>query len=129
MSEEPTLSGLRVDMNGDGLLSVADLPPWLVEAFFLPGDWLIAAALTYASPVARLLQLDPGDYGGVLSGVVSAMAWFLGARIASSMYGTTRDIDHALTQTLIQKNLAARRGVRISFARLKRSVNELPRDS
>lgn len=118
MSKTTAHLGLRVDLNGDGQLTLSDLPAWMVEAFFVPGDWLIWATLTYAPPVARLLGVDAADYGGTLAGVLSAVAWLLGARLVVSTYVAARDFDHALTSRLIGKYEEARRRVRVGLALL-----------
>jgi len=118
VSETTTDLGGRVDLNGDGQLAVGDLPAWLVDAFFMPGDWLIQVTLTYASPVARFFGVDAGDYGGTLSGLVSTVVWLFGARLVMLAYGATRDFDHALTRSLTRKYSEARRRVRVGLALL-----------
>lgn len=84
----------------------------------MPGDWLIWVTLTYVSPVARFFGVDAGDYGGVLSGVVSAVVWCLGAKLVVSTFGATRDFDHALTRSLIRKYGETRRRMRVGVALL-----------
>lgn len=118
VSETTTHFGIRADLNGDGQLTVADLPEWLVEAFFVPGEWFIRAAITYASPLADFVGVDAGDYGGTLSGVISAVVWLLGARLIMSVYRAARYFNLALTHRLAQAYQEALRRMRVSVALL-----------
>lgn len=118
LGETTTHFGFRVDLNGDGQLTLDDLPAWLVEAFFVPGNWLIEVALTHAAPVAHSFGIDAGDYGGALSGVMSAVAWLLAARLVISACNAARDLNRALTRSLAEAYQEARRRVRVSVTLL-----------
>ncbi|HEX7079706.1 MAG TPA: hypothetical protein VF329_01665 [Gammaproteobacteria bacterium] len=97
-------------------LTLADLGPLLLMLFFLPGDWLIWAALTHAPAVARFLELAPQSYGGLLSGFVSACAW-IALLIGTSMtYTAIRDFDEALTRRIVNLYQDACRRARIAAA-------------
>jgi hypothetical protein len=91
---KPT-SALRLDVNDDGQFTISDVPVWLVEAFFLPGDWLIWATLTYAAPVARFLELGAADYGSVLSGSVSGLIWLALVILAVMAYRAFHNFNRA----------------------------------
>jgi hypothetical protein len=86
-----------MDANADGRITLADVLSWPSAVFFLPGDALLWATMTYAVPIARLLDVGPADYGGALSGTVSAVSW-LGAFIGGAiLYQKVRDLDQRLT--------------------------------
>jgi DNA-binding MarR family transcriptional regulator len=108
----------HADVNGDGAFTISDVFLWLGEAFFLPGDWLIWTVGTYVRPVAGFLESGPNDYGGVLSGVVSALVWLGFFLVAIIVYGTVRDLDRALTSMIGRGFAEARRRVRLTFALL-----------
>jgi hypothetical protein len=115
MAELPTPSrALRADFNGDGQYTVADLVPWLEQAFFLPGDWLIWMLAAYSPPVAEFLELGVADYGGVLSGFLSALAWLGLIVVVAMSYAAVRDIDRALTQGAGRIYAEARRRGRVA---------------
>lgn len=81
--------------------------------FFAPGDWLLWAMLTYASPVAALLGLSAAAYGGVLSGVVSALAWGAVMVFLIVTCSAVRELDQALTYGAIRMYREAGRHVRV----------------
>ena len=108
------LSVLRADVNADGELTISDVFLWFGDAFFLPGDWLIWTMATYASPIARFLELGPSAYGGILSGVVSALAWLASLLVVIIVYGKVRDFDHALTAMIGRGFAETRRRIRMS---------------
>jgi hypothetical protein len=91
--------GLGAPWTDDTVLTVSSFRSWLYEAFFLPGDCLIWAALSFAPPVARFLELGTSDYGGVLSGFLSALAWLL-LLIAGMLYQGVREADRSATRWL-----------------------------
>jgi hypothetical protein len=121
-------SVLDVELNGDGQFTLSDAGLWIGEAFFLPGDWLIWAVATYAPPVAEFFEISAGDYGGVLSGFVSALAWaglVLGVGV---LFGAVRDFDRALTSRIGRFVAETRRRLRVGWAlltyRLRRGRRE-----
>jgi len=82
--------------------------------FFLPGDLFLFALSTYAGALARQLGLGPADYAGVVSGVLSACAWFLAFTIASIAYQYVRDIDRRVTGAT--RRLFGMLGLRVRIA-------------
>lgn len=102
----------------DGQLSLNELLPWLYDAFFLPGDWLIWATAAYLPSVAELLEIGDGDYGGTLSGYLSAFAWLALALAIAIAYQWVRDTDRALTRALVDLRLSIVRRWRIAAAQI-----------
>ena len=88
---------LTLDANGDGHFTAADVFEHLEALFFLPGDVCLFALSTYAAPLAHLLGFGPADYGGVVSGVLSACAWFIAFTSASIAYHYMLDLDRRAT--------------------------------
>ncbi|HEX5419000.1 MAG TPA: hypothetical protein VFY39_03305 [Gammaproteobacteria bacterium] len=93
---KPALFGAR--WAGAGLPTIGALMHWIERLFFLPGDWLVWAVVAHAPRAAAFLGLSASDYGGVLSGFVSAMAWLAGCFVAATIYTAVIDLDRALTQ-------------------------------
>ena len=104
-------SPLVADVNGDGQFTISDVGSWLAQVFFLPGDWLIWTISVYMPAVAGLLEVGDADYGGVVSGLVSACAWFVLLTSLMIAYDFVRVVD-----------LATTRRIRIIYAELRRRV-------
>ena len=64
-----------VDMNGDGVLTIADLGQWAHWLFFMPGDAFIAQF--GPTGVGGFLELSQTSFGGVTSAWISGLAWLL----------------------------------------------------
>lgn len=64
------------DMNRDGVFTISDIWLWFQWIFFLPGDALLAATMSNQW-LATFLEITPLNYGGWLSGIVSAIAWVI----------------------------------------------------
>jgi hypothetical protein len=113
------LGQLTLDANGDGQFTAGDVFATLEALFFLPGDLFLFALSTYAGALARGLGLGPADYGGSVSGVLSACAWFAAFAITSITYHYLRDVDRRVTGAArrLFGTLALR--VRISYALLR----------
>jgi len=112
------LGELTLDANGDGQFTFADAFERVWALLFLPGDLFLYVLSTHAAPVARWLELGPADYGGFVSGVLSACAWFIAYTIASIAYHYLRDVDRRVTGTVRRLFSTARLRVRISYALL-----------
>lgn len=65
----------KADMNGDGVVTSADVPHWAQWLFLLPGD--AAIALFGATPLGRFFELTPASIGGPISAGISAALWVL----------------------------------------------------
>jgi hypothetical protein len=111
------LGRLTLDANGDGHVDAADVLANAGSLFFLPGDSCLFALATYAAPLARWLDLGSADYGGVVSAVLSACAWFIAFTIVSIVYHRVLDVDRRLT--------GAVRGLLASVARHARMARAL----
>jgi hypothetical protein len=107
-----------------------DLGLWLEKAFFLPGDALLYVLITYAPPVAQLFAISSSDYGGVLSGFVSVIAWLVVLIVAGITYFAARDLDRALTQGIRRFCAELKRRLRVAAAllRSRRNRTRAPRD-
>jgi DNA-binding MarR family transcriptional regulator len=107
------------DLTGDGGVTISDLSRWAVEAFFLPGDWAIWALARYAPAVARFLELDADSYGGVVSGVVSALGWLAVLLVLVVVWESIRRFDDAATQRVRLAYVEGRRRARIAWAGIR----------
>ena len=67
--------GFAWDMNGDGSVTLTDVWLLLGWVFHLPGDAVLALVLNNAPGFARFLELSVGQYGGLLTGVISFAVW------------------------------------------------------
>jgi DNA-binding MarR family transcriptional regulator len=112
------LNQMTLDANGDGQLTVGDLPESVGAAFFLPGDIFLWALSTYATPLARLLEISPADYGGVLSGFVSTCVWLASYVGLAVTYHFVRDVDRRLTRATTQLFVTIALRLRIARALL-----------
>jgi hypothetical protein len=95
-------------------LTIGDLLPFLVELFFLPGNWLIWAVAAHAPAVARFLEIGATGYGGVQAGCVSALVWIASTVAVSIGYRSVRDFDAAITSTIVRGWADLRRRIRIA---------------
>ena len=64
-----------MDMNGDGSVTFTDVWKLLGWVFHLPGDAVLALVLNNAPGPTRYLELSVGQYGGLLTGVISFAVW------------------------------------------------------
>jgi hypothetical protein len=113
------LASLRLDANGDGEVTGADLFADLESLFFLPGDTLLFGLAKYLNPLARWLDVGPSDYGGIVSGTLSACAWFLGFTIVSIGYYYVRELDYRATGAVHRWVATCALRVRIAHALLR----------
>ena len=65
------------DMNGDGVVTISDAWLWLKWIFFAPGDLLLLLLMSYGAPIALFLEINPASMSGMLSGVISAIVWYI----------------------------------------------------
>ena len=108
-----------VDANRDGRVTVADAIGWLQQAFFLPGDWTVWAISTHAPALARFLEVDAADYGGLASGIIAACVWALGLVAIGMAWAYLKDLDRRVSRAVVEWRGAASRRVRIEFRRLR----------
>ena len=78
------------DMNHDGQFTISDIWPLAEYVLFLPGDYFIDEAKD--QKFGKFLELSTNSYGGVLSGLVSLMAWALAITIVSAILGALADL-------------------------------------
>ena len=79
---ESRLWYFSADMNADGAVTIADVWLWLQWLFFYPGDFIVNLAIHFGFfEVVDKLELTTHIYGGLLSGVLSALFWFFILRL------------------------------------------------
>jgi hypothetical protein len=74
----------RADMNGDGIVNVADVWLWIKWLYLYPGDALIY--LIENTAAGRFLDLPAQSYGGELALGVSIVAWLCVADILLRLF-------------------------------------------
>jgi len=89
--------------------------PSFEDVFFLPGDWLIYLLSSRAAPIADMLGVGPGDYGGTLAGFLAWFCWIALALVAIAATSAVRRFDRVLTYGFIDFTLGLRRRVRMAF--------------
>lgn len=104
---------LTRDMNADGQFTLSDVWLWIVHVYFLPGDAVLWAALTYAPGLATFLELGPGSYHGLFTAMVSGGVWLVALVIIGVVYGLVRNLDQALTACVVRYYREWRRRFRV----------------
>jgi hypothetical protein len=97
-------------------ITIGQMAPLLTAIFFWPGNWLLWAVSRHLPAVARFLEIEAHDYGGVLAASLSATAWVFVAVALSLCWKAVRDFDEALTATLVRGHAGLRRRVRVARA-------------
>ena len=64
-----------LDMNGDGIFTITDVIKLMKQLFFLPGDSLAYLAINKAPRIAQFFELGHDKFHGVLTGIISFIAW------------------------------------------------------
>lgn len=108
----------RVDRDGNGQFTIGEAGSWLQEVFFLPGDWLIWMLATYVPAAAKFLEIGAGDYRGVLSGFLSALAWLALIVVGGVTWAALRDLDRTLTDRIERSYAETLRRLRVARALL-----------
>ena len=65
------------DMNGDGVVTIADVGLWIKWIFLAPGDFLVLLTLIYATPIALFLEISTENISGFMSAALSLFTWLL----------------------------------------------------
>lgn len=129
MGEESTgwawlLGRLGADANGDGRVTLADAPGWLLALYFLPGDAALHATMRHAPDLASVLEIGADDYGGLLSGVVSFCAWGIALVAAGVLHEKLRDADRRATAGTAALTRGLGRRLRVAYALLKQRLQD-----
>jgi hypothetical protein len=74
----------RADMNGDGIVNIADVWLWIKWLYLYPGDWLVY--LIGNTAAGRFLNLSAQSYGGELALGVSIVVWLCVADILLRLF-------------------------------------------
>jgi len=56
---------------------ISDVMRYLRQVYYVPGDYLIHWLLARGSRLAQFFELRTGDYGGLLSSLISLAAWLI----------------------------------------------------
>lgn len=65
------------DANGDGAISLEDVPQWFAWLFFAPGDWAILTLIKHRPETALFLEITPQMQSGLFSGLLSLGVWLV----------------------------------------------------
>jgi DNA-binding MarR family transcriptional regulator len=109
------LARLTFETGSGDHLTITNLVNDLHRLVFLPGDLFIWTLTTRAAPFARLLGVGPNDYGGVLSGFVSAFVWVAAVVAIAIAIQTIVDFDRRVTSAM--RRLFATVALRVRIAR------------
>lgn len=104
---------LALDASGDGHLTISDVWQWLADLVFLPGDAIIGLLLTYSPALADFLELSSADYGGPMSRIISAAAWFALLLAGLIVWRVIRSVDRFLTAYISGRYAELTRQLRI----------------
>jgi hypothetical protein len=85
------------DLSADLQSALIDAGLRLYHGFCVPGDYLLATLNTDAPRVAQFLGIDSAAYGGVVSGVVSALIWLAAIVLIVFTWRLIRDIYFTVT--------------------------------
>jgi hypothetical protein len=64
---------------------------WLKWLYFYPGDFILGALSALAPEVGKFFEFSPEIYGGVLSGVISGVAWIAAVLLAVAALAALTD--------------------------------------
>ena len=64
------------DMNGDGYVTIRDIPEWALWLFYYPGDFIISLILSNGA-TAKFFEMTQDYYGGRLSLALSLIVWLM----------------------------------------------------
>jgi len=67
---------LRADINGDGRITISDVPGWGKWVFFYPGDWLVLKLSEQNNRLVDFFELRAMNYGEMFPLIVSVFFWF-----------------------------------------------------
>ena len=130
-SSDAEFPSFRADANGDGRIAFDDLPAWLAQLFFLPGDWAVWAIVKYAPPLASVLGIGSDSYGGFVSGFLAALSWLIVLVLLGAVYSYVVDFDRRATRasrqaygSLLRIWRAATRSLRARLAARRRRAED-----
>ena len=74
---DPRLWSFVADMNFNGSVTISDVWLWTKWLYFYPGDGLVYLLLNKAPQISSFFEMTLSSYGGVFSGIVSFIIWFI----------------------------------------------------
>jgi DNA-binding MarR family transcriptional regulator len=95
-------------MSADLQSALIDIVLALYRGFFWPGDQLLS----------KFSTLEAAARGGMLSGVISAVAWLGAIVVLFAVYRFIRDLDRALTAFVLRLHEELQRAMRVVARRL-----------
>ncbi len=95
-----SLARFALDADGDGRITAADFAQHAIALFFLPGDTALYLLAAWAAPLGRALGFTPPEYGGAVSGVLSACGWFVALVLVSITYHGVLAADRRVTNAI-----------------------------
>lgn len=116
------------DTNGDGSITISDIPALLLQVLLLPGDAVIRGLLTWLPGVARFLELSENSYGGPVAIGLSIALWLLALVAAGVALNAIRNLDSKLTALVAAGFIESRRQVRVLRRRLAVGISQRFRD-
>ncbi len=66
---------LRADINGDGRVTISDLPGWIKWIFYYPGDWLVLMLSERSNKLVDFLELRATNHSAAFNLIVSVSFW------------------------------------------------------
>jgi DNA-binding MarR family transcriptional regulator len=95
-------------MSADLQSALIDIALWLYRGFFWPGDQLLS----------KFSTIEDAARGGMLSGVISAVAWLGAIVLLVMVYRFIRHLDRTLTAFVLRLHDEAQRALRVVARRL-----------
>jgi hypothetical protein len=104
---------LGADTNGDGIVTIADVGPWLREILVMPGDAVIRLLVEHAPAIAGFLELGDDDLGGITAFWLSILIWLLALLLVVFILSLIRTLDQRVTAQLVRLFSEVRRRIRV----------------
>ena len=109
----------------EGAYAIGNALQWLMELFYIPGNWALSTIQIHFPAVAQTLTLDKATPDSAVSAVLSTGAWLFAARVILVSYRAGRDIDRALTAYLVHRYAQLRIKLRTSLAWILNRLRQL----
>ncbi len=74
---DPRQWSFVADMNYSDSITISDVWLWFKWLYFYPGDGLFYFMIHKKPPIAVFFEITFNSYGGLFSGIVSFICWFI----------------------------------------------------